>query len=158
VRYQWQLYSCWRRCLSSEGRLACELELRALASPLELLDAILQAFAAKKEETLQARSDFHALLQADARRLVKDRIEPDLAAVKQALPPLPQDHRDVPGPVLAVVGAEDQRGENHPPKRDVLPQGGQGLDPPRAPFEFAIIDSLVGVIYVIATLCLVVVW
>jgi hypothetical protein len=28
--------------------------------------------------------------------------------------------------VLAVVGAEDQRGENHPPKRDVLPQGGAG--------------------------------
>jgi len=73
--------------LLSEGRLACELELRALASPLELLDAKLQAFAAKKAETLQAKADFDALLQADARRLVKDRIEPDLAAFKQALLP-----------------------------------------------------------------------
>jgi GTP-binding protein EngB required for normal cell division len=73
--------------LLSEGRLACELELRALALPLELLDSKLQAFAAKKEETLQAKSDFDALLQADARRLVKDRIEPDLAAFKRALLP-----------------------------------------------------------------------
>jgi hypothetical protein len=158
VRYQWQLYSCWRRCLSSEGRLACELELRALASPLELLDAILQAFAAKKEETLQARSDFHALLQADARRLVKDRIEPDLAAVKQALPPLPQDHRDVPGAGAGCCWSGRPARRESPAEAGRLATGGHGLDPPRAPFEFAIIDSLVGVIYVIATLCLVVVW
>ncbi len=37
--------------LLSEGRLACELEWRALASPLEVLNAKLRAFAAKKQET-----------------------------------------------------------------------------------------------------------
>lgn len=73
--------------LLSEARLATELELRALSSPLAQLEANLQAFAVKKRETLQAKSDFDALLEADARKLVRDRIEPDLDVFKAALVP-----------------------------------------------------------------------
>lgn len=71
--------------LLSQCRLAAELELKAIDAPLETLDASLEAFIAKKAETLQARSDFEALLQADARNLVKDRVEPDIDALKQEL-------------------------------------------------------------------------
>jgi len=73
--------------LLAEARLSVELELRALSSPLELLEANLQAFAAKRLETLQAKSDFDALLEAEGRKLVKERIEPDLEAFKHALLP-----------------------------------------------------------------------
>lgn len=73
--------------LLAEGRLSVGLELRALSSPLDLLEANLQAFAARKQETLQAKSDFDALLEADGRKLVKERIEPDLEAFKRELLP-----------------------------------------------------------------------
>ena len=73
--------------LLAEARFAIELELRALSSPLELLEANLQAFAAKKRETLQAKSDFDALLEADGRKLVREMVEPDLEAFKGALVP-----------------------------------------------------------------------
>lgn len=73
----------WR--LFAEGRLSVELELRALSTPLKLLEANLQAFATKKRETLQAKSDFDALLEADGRKLVKERVEPDLEAFKREL-------------------------------------------------------------------------
>lgn len=71
--------------LLSQCRLAAELELKAIDAPLETLDANLDAFIAKKAETLQARSDFEALLQSDAKNLVKDRVEPDIDALKQEL-------------------------------------------------------------------------
>lgn len=73
--------------LLAEGRLSVDLELRALSSPLDLLEANLQAFAARKQETLQAKSDFDALLEADGRKLVKERVEPDLEAFKRELLP-----------------------------------------------------------------------
>jgi GTP-binding protein EngB required for normal cell division len=73
--------------LLAEGRLSVELELRALTTPLASLEANVQAFAAKKRETLQAKSDFDALLEADGRRLVKERVEPDLESFKRELVP-----------------------------------------------------------------------
>jgi GTP-binding protein EngB required for normal cell division len=73
--------------LLSEARLSSELELRALAAPLAQLEANLQAFAIKKQETLQAKSDFDALLEADGRKLVKEKVEPDLDAFKKTLVP-----------------------------------------------------------------------
>ena len=77
-----------RRNLSrvlAEARLTIELELKALTEPLAELEAKLAAFSKKKHETLQARSDFDALLEADGRRLVKDKVEPDLEAFKRGL-------------------------------------------------------------------------
>jgi GTP-binding protein EngB required for normal cell division len=71
--------------LFAEGRLSVELESRALSTPLKLLEANVQAFAVKKRETLQAKSDFDALLEADGRKLVKERVEPDLEAFKREL-------------------------------------------------------------------------
>jgi GTPase SAR1 family protein len=71
--------------LLSQCRLAMELELKAIDAPLEMLDTNLGAFAGKKAETLQARSDFEALLQADTRKLVKDRVEPDVELLKREL-------------------------------------------------------------------------
>jgi len=73
--------------LLAEGRLSVELELRALSTPLEELEANLLAFAAKKRETLQAKSDFDALLEADGRKLIKERVEPDLEFFKRELLP-----------------------------------------------------------------------
>jgi GTP-binding protein EngB required for normal cell division len=73
--------------LLAEAKLACELELRALAAPLEQLEANLQSFAVKKQEALQAKSDFDALLEAEGRKLVKGKVEPDLDAFKAALAP-----------------------------------------------------------------------
>jgi hypothetical protein len=73
--------------LLSETRLASELELRALDTPLEQLQKNLRAFENRKAETLQVKSDFDALLEADSRKLVKSKIEPDLEAFKRSLMP-----------------------------------------------------------------------
>jgi len=73
--------------LLNEARLGLELEHKTLTEPLAELEAKVAAFAVKKGETLQARSDFDALLQADSRRLVKERIEPDLESFKHTLLP-----------------------------------------------------------------------
>ncbi len=73
--------------LLAEARLTDELELKALTAPIRDLDAKLAAFAGKKQETLQARLDFDALLQADTARLLKERLEPDLDAFKARLLP-----------------------------------------------------------------------
>lgn len=66
-------------------RLSAELELQALAAPLEKLEQNLVAFDAKKAETLQARSDLDALLEADTHKLIKDKVEPDIATFKREL-------------------------------------------------------------------------
>lgn len=75
------------RRLLAEARLAIDLEMNALSAPLDELETKLAALAVKKQETLQARSDFDALLEADSSKLVKNRIEPDLEAFKRALLP-----------------------------------------------------------------------
>lgn len=66
-------------------RLSAELELKALTAPLETLKANLHAFASKKAEIAQQRVDFAALLDADAKRLVHDTVEPAIADFKTAL-------------------------------------------------------------------------
>ena len=73
--------------LIDEARLSAELELRALAAPLALLEANLAAFATKKAESVQMRSDCEALLEVESRKLVKERVEPDLDAFKASLLP-----------------------------------------------------------------------
>jgi GTPase SAR1 family protein len=73
-----------RRLLDEVGRSA-QFELAALSTPLELLDTKLAAFAVKKAETLQARSDFEALLDADGKRLVRERLGPEIDAFGKRL-------------------------------------------------------------------------
>ncbi|MGH8113060.1 MAG: dynamin family protein [Rhodanobacteraceae bacterium] len=71
--------------LLSECRLAAELELRATEAPLETLEANLAAFAARKAEAIQTRSDFEALLNADAHKLITDRVDPDIQTFQREL-------------------------------------------------------------------------
>jgi len=73
--------------LLAEVKLAIELELRALAAPLAQLEANLQAFSIKKRDTLQAKSDFDALLEAEGKKLVREKVEPDLDAFRRTLVP-----------------------------------------------------------------------
>ena len=73
------------RRLLEETRLRAELELKALAEPLAVLEDKLARFASKKQETLQARADLELLLAGEVRRLLKQRVEPDLEEFKQQL-------------------------------------------------------------------------
>ena len=75
------------RRLLDEAALSVELELGALCAPLAQLDSRLSAFAAKKLELLQSTKDFEALLDADARRLMKDLVERDLETFRSELWP-----------------------------------------------------------------------
>jgi GTP-binding protein EngB required for normal cell division len=71
--------------LLEEARLRDALELKALAQPLSELEAKLARFAAKKQEAEHARADIALLVEGEARRLLKDRIEPDLEQFKRRL-------------------------------------------------------------------------
>lgn len=71
--------------LLAECRLAAELELKAAEAPLATLETNLAAFAARKGEAVQARSDFEALLKSDTDKLVEERVEPDLATFTRDL-------------------------------------------------------------------------
>lgn len=62
----------------SQGRLSVDLELTALAAPLDRLLEHLDIFRAKKAEVLRARADYQVLLEANIRGLLKDVIERDL--------------------------------------------------------------------------------
>ncbi|HVC16936.1 MAG TPA: dynamin family protein, partial [Rhodanobacter sp.] len=81
--------------LLAESRLSLQLEQQALLLPLASLEANLRTFAQKKQQTLQAGSDHDALLEADARKLLGERIEPDLHAFTQTL--LPRLHAALAG-------------------------------------------------------------
>ncbi|MEO7199467.1 MAG: dynamin family protein, partial [Dokdonella sp.] len=71
--------------LLAETRLALALEQRSLTSPWQAMEKSLHAFAGKKAELLQARGDLDALLDADGRKLLCQRVEPDLASLKSTL-------------------------------------------------------------------------
>ncbi len=71
--------------LLNESRLSMEVELRALSTPLELLDSHLRSFAVKKAEVQQVRAELEAILQADARNLMTKVVEPDLETFKRDL-------------------------------------------------------------------------
>jgi GTP-binding protein EngB required for normal cell division len=62
----------------SQARLSLDLELTALAAPLEQIREHLNIFRAKKAEVLRARADYQVLLEANIRGLLKDDIERDL--------------------------------------------------------------------------------
>lgn len=71
--------------LLSEFRLTVDLERKAIDAPLASLDENLHAFTGKKAEVLQARADGEALLHADANRLVKERLDPDMESLRHEL-------------------------------------------------------------------------
>jgi len=71
--------------LLAEARLTVELELRALNSPLKVLESNLRAMSARKVELLQDTSDVDAVLEADARKLIREQVEPELAVFKEQL-------------------------------------------------------------------------
>jgi GTP-binding protein EngB required for normal cell division len=75
----------WLTALSSallrilrQARLAVGVELESLRAPLEQTRARLEAFGRLKREALQALNDDDTLLTAEARKLVKQGIEPEL--------------------------------------------------------------------------------
>ena len=83
------LHSMQRQLLRllAESRFALELEQQALVSPLLVLEEKLQVFAQQRLQMLQAASDLDPLLDAESRKLVRERVEPDLRAFTRALLP-----------------------------------------------------------------------
>lgn len=73
------------RRILARARLGIGVEQKSLAEPVERIEALLDAFTRKKRDALQAMADDHVLIDAEARKLVKDMIEPDLARFKAAL-------------------------------------------------------------------------
>jgi GTP-binding protein EngB required for normal cell division len=68
----------------SQTRFALDLEAKVLTEPLERIEAQLALFREEKHNADRARADYHVLLEADARALLKEDIEPKLEAFKQA--------------------------------------------------------------------------
>ena len=66
--------------LLDEGRLAVELESRALAAPLAEVEARLALVAQRRDALVQQRRDDAVLLADDLRRLRAERFEPELEA------------------------------------------------------------------------------
>lgn len=66
------------RRILSQTRLVIDLERAALTAPVEELDAKLAAFAARKQEVLQAMSDYAVLFDAGIKALMKGKVEPDI--------------------------------------------------------------------------------
>lgn len=82
----------WQRSLHrqlarvlSEASLAAQLELRALSSPIEVLDANIRALADKKLGLLQKARDANAILVAEVRGIVGTQMMPQLELFKAAL-------------------------------------------------------------------------
>ncbi len=71
--------------LLSEASLAAKLELRALSSPIEVLDDHIRALADKKRGLLQKARDANAILGAEVRGIVGKEMMPQLELFKAAL-------------------------------------------------------------------------
>lgn len=69
--------------LLSQARFTLDLESKVLTEPLERIEANLAAYLEEKSEAERARADYRVLLEADARRLLKESVEPKLEAFKQ---------------------------------------------------------------------------
>lgn len=69
--------------LLAQTRFALDLESRALIEPLEHIEANLALFRQEKERAERARADYCVLLEADARALLKQDIEPKLEDFKR---------------------------------------------------------------------------
>ncbi|HUN76587.1 MAG TPA: dynamin family protein [Steroidobacteraceae bacterium] len=64
-------------------RFTVDLEAKILTEPLERIEANLGLFRREKDKAERDRRDFQLLLQADARRLLKEEVEPTLEEFKQ---------------------------------------------------------------------------
>jgi GTP-binding protein EngB required for normal cell division len=69
--------------LLAQARFALDLESKALTDPLERFEANLAAFQAEKAKAESVRADTRVLLEADARRLLEEDVEPRLDAFKR---------------------------------------------------------------------------
>jgi GTP-binding protein EngB required for normal cell division len=67
----------------AQARLQVNLELAALAAPLEQVERNLVAFIHKKQETLTTRAEYCVLIEANARDLQKQQVEPALDRFKR---------------------------------------------------------------------------
>ena len=68
-----------------QARFALELEARVLNTPLLQIEDKLAAFEAKRRELERALGEYQILMEAGARSLIKEEIEPALEAFKQSL-------------------------------------------------------------------------
>lgn len=69
----------------SRARLGVGLELKSLSDPIEQIEAKLELFAGKKRDAMRMMSDGDILVDAEMKKLVKAKIEPDLERFKTAL-------------------------------------------------------------------------
>ncbi len=69
----------------SRARLGAGLESKGLSEPVAQLEAKLEVFGRKKREALQAMADDDILIEAEAKKLVKGTVEPDLERFKAVL-------------------------------------------------------------------------
>jgi GTP-binding protein EngB required for normal cell division len=69
--------------LLTQARFAVDLESKALIEPLDHIEANLVLFREDKERAERARADYCILLEADARTLLKQNIEPKLEEFKR---------------------------------------------------------------------------
>jgi GTPase SAR1 family protein len=65
-----------------QARLQVNLELAALAAPVEEVKRNLAAFADKKRDVLRARAEYRVLIESSTRNLLKEEIEPKIQAFK----------------------------------------------------------------------------
>ena len=70
--------------LLTQTRFALDLESKALIEPLDHIEANLTLFRQEKERAERSRADYCVLLEADARALLKQDIEPKLEEFKHA--------------------------------------------------------------------------
>jgi GTP-binding protein EngB required for normal cell division len=80
------IYSVARSLLRvlAHARFALELETKILSTPLEEIEDKLKAFEAKRGELERALTEYQVLMEAGARSIVKDQIEPALDAFKRS--------------------------------------------------------------------------
>jgi len=65
-----------------QARFTVDLEAKVLTAPLDRIEANLGLFRRERERAERDRRDFQLLLQADARALLRDHVEPGLEAFK----------------------------------------------------------------------------
>ena len=68
--------------LLAQTRFTLDLESKVLIEPIERIEAQLAAFEEEKVKAERARADYRVLLEADAKALLKEKIEPTLDAFK----------------------------------------------------------------------------
>jgi GTP-binding protein EngB required for normal cell division len=69
----------------SQARLELELEMKSLTTPMEELEAKIEAFRAKKQEIVAERNDFEILLDGEFDRLLEVNLDKDLDAFRTNL-------------------------------------------------------------------------